>query len=102
MPVLDGFRLAVALRDNERTARVPIIFLSGETSRENEAHGMALGALAYLKKPFDPDRLTSIATGVVARFARSGSEPAPARRFRSREKGRLGRPLFLRTAAGAS
>jgi CheY-like chemotaxis protein len=69
MPVLDGFRLAAALRRDERTANIPIIFLSGETSRESEASGMALGALAYLTKPFDPQRLTSVATGVVARFA---------------------------------
>jgi CheY-like chemotaxis protein len=69
MPVLDGLRLAAALRRDDRTASIPIIFLSGETSRENEDSGMALGALAYLTKPFDPQRLTSVATGVLARFA---------------------------------
>jgi CheY-like chemotaxis protein len=69
MPVMDGFLLATALRADARTARIPIIFLSGETSDESEAHGMSLGALAYLKKPFDPDRLAAIATGIVARFA---------------------------------
>ena len=30
---------------------------------------MALGALTYLTKPFDPQRLGSVATGVLARFA---------------------------------
>jgi two-component system sensor histidine kinase/response regulator len=77
MPVLDGFRLAAALRRDERTASIPIIFLSGETSHENEVHGMDCGALAYLKKPFDPEHLTSLATGVVARFA-GRERPAPA------------------------
>jgi CheY-like chemotaxis protein len=77
MPVLDGFRLATALRANERTARIPIIFLSGETSHENEVHGMDCGALAYLKKPFDPEHLTTLATGVVARFA-GGERQAPS------------------------
>ncbi|MDX6411866.1 MAG: two-component system, sensor histidine kinase and response regulator [Gaiellaceae bacterium] len=69
MPILDGFRLAAALRRDELTASIPIIFLSGETSHESEAHGMDFGAFAYLRKPFDPQQLTSVATGVLARFA---------------------------------
>ena len=60
MPGLDGFALAEALRDDLRTSRVPLIFLSGETGTANKARADELGALAYVTKPFDPDALASL------------------------------------------
>lgn len=59
MPGLDGFRLAEGLRRDERTRRIPLIFLSGEVAPENAERARALGALAYLTKPFDPCALAS-------------------------------------------
>ncbi|HUZ81549.1 MAG TPA: response regulator [Gaiellaceae bacterium] len=53
MPGLDGFELAAALRADERTSRIPLIFLSGETAAVNETRAGELGALAYLRKPLD-------------------------------------------------
>ena len=59
MPRLDGFGLAEALRRDRRTRRIPLVFLSGETSVDNEARAKKLGALAYLTKPVDPLMLAS-------------------------------------------
>lgn len=67
MPGLDGFQLAAELRRDERTHRVPVIFLSGETRNENEARARELGALAYITKPFDPAELISLVAGALAR-----------------------------------
>jgi CheY-like chemotaxis protein len=53
MPGLDGFQLAERLRRDERTRRIPLIFLSGEAGPVNAQRARALGALAYLVKPFD-------------------------------------------------
>jgi two-component system chemotaxis response regulator CheY len=76
MPRLDGFQLAEALRADERTREIPLIFLSAESAPENHARARALGALAYLTKPFDPSALASI---VADALARSGiGAPAPA------------------------
>jgi len=67
MPGLDGFQLAEALNRHERTRRIPVIFLSGETAAADEARAHELGALAYVTKPFDPCALAALVVGVLAR-----------------------------------
>lgn len=69
MPVLDGLRLAAALRRDGRTEKIPLIFLTGESAHETEARALDLGAFAYLSKPFDPEVLVSVASGMLALFA---------------------------------
>lgn len=75
MPGLDGFGLAEALRRDERTREIPLIFLSGETPGANEARAHELGAVAYLTKPFDPPALASLVAEVLAR--RGGEDDLP-------------------------
>ena len=74
MPGLNGFELAEALRQDENTAQIPLIFLSGEIDADNEARAHALGALAYVTKPFDP---TAFAKLVAGALTRRGHRPAP-------------------------
>ena len=69
MPGLDGFELAEALRRDNRTSLIPLIFLSGETTPTNEVRAQQVGALAYVRKPFDPLALASLVAGVLARPA---------------------------------
>ncbi len=59
MPVLDGFGLAAALRADERTRRVPLVFLTGETDPLTEARAHAAGAAHLFTKPFDPGAVSS-------------------------------------------
>jgi CheY-like chemotaxis protein len=71
MPGLDGFQLAERLRGDERTRGIPVIFLSGEVGQANAQRARALGAVAYLAKPFDPSALAAfVAHELVA--ARAG------------------------------
>lgn len=65
MPGLDGFQLAGALRGDERTREIPLIFLSADTEPANAARAQELGALAYLTKPFDLPALASLVAGAV-------------------------------------
>jgi CheY-like chemotaxis protein len=65
MPGLDGFQLAEALRADERTRQIPLIFLSSEAGPTNAERAHELGALAYLTKPFDPPALASLVAGAV-------------------------------------
>jgi CheY-like chemotaxis protein len=74
MPGLDGFELAEALRDDDSTAQIPLIFISGELNPDNEARALALGALAYVTKPFDPPALAKL---VASALARRGARPLP-------------------------
>jgi CheY-like chemotaxis protein len=73
MPGLNGFELAEALRSDDSTARIPLIFLSGEVDAANKARAHALGALAYVTKPFDPPAFAKLVAGALAR---RGARPA--------------------------
>jgi len=67
MPGLNGFELAEALRLDESTAEIPLIFLSGEMDAANEARAHSLGALAYVTKPFDPADFAKLVAGALTR-----------------------------------
>lgn len=60
MPGMDGFELAEFMRGNERTGRVPIIFLTaGSADRQRRFRGYEAGAVDFLHKPIEPDILRS-------------------------------------------
>ncbi|MBW8732886.1 MAG: response regulator, partial [Asticcacaulis sp.] len=60
MPEMDGFELAETMRGNERTRRIPIIFLTaGIGDRYRRFRGYDAGAVDYLAKPLEPDILRS-------------------------------------------
>ena len=72
MPGLNGFELAEALRLDESTAEIPLIFLSGEHEDGYEARAQSLGALAYVTKPFDPAAFAKL---VAVALTRRGLRP---------------------------
>jgi len=51
MPELDGYGVLQALRDDERTAAIPFIFLTAKGEKPDIRAGMNLGADDYLTKP---------------------------------------------------
>ncbi|MFO6423465.1 diguanylate cyclase [Motilimonas sp. KMU-193] len=53
MPGIDGYEVAKRIRQSNEPW-VPIIFLSGKTSSEDLAEGIAAGGDDYLTKPVDP------------------------------------------------
>ena len=60
MPGLDGFELAELMRGNERTRRVPIIFVTAGThTAERRFQGYEAGAVDFIQKPIEPDILRS-------------------------------------------
>lgn len=62
MPHLDGFGVLNILSQNERTAHIPLIFLTAKSEMIDLRKGMNLGAADYILKPFDDvDLLQSIA-----------------------------------------
>lgn len=58
MPGLNGFQLAELMRGNERTRRIPIIFVTaGSTSERRRFEGYEAGAVDFIQKPIEPDVL---------------------------------------------
>ena len=55
MPYKDGFTLAKEIR--EKDEKIPIIFLTARTMREDVIKGYRSGADDYLNKPFDSEIL---------------------------------------------
>ena len=57
MPNLDGLGLVKALREDGRTATVPVILLSARAGQEASLEGLSAGADDYLAKPFSAQEL---------------------------------------------
>ncbi|MEH1939328.1 MAG: response regulator [Nostoc sp.] len=57
MPELDGYSVLSALRKNEATINIPLIFVTAKAERSDFRQGMDFGADDYLTKPFTPEEL---------------------------------------------
>ncbi len=55
MPGMDGYEVCEILKSNPETCNIPIIFLTAMSEVQDEARGLALGAVDYVAKPFSPD-----------------------------------------------
>ncbi len=63
MPRMDGFSLMHSLRNNPKTQRIPVIFLSATyITPEDRDFALKLGAVRFLEKPVDtPEFLLTVA-----------------------------------------
>ena len=52
MPEMDGFEVIEALKADNEVNNIPVIFITGLVSPDEEAKGFFLGAVDYIKKPF--------------------------------------------------
>ncbi|HKX31506.1 MAG TPA: response regulator [Blastocatellia bacterium] len=73
MPHIDGLETAALIRGRERTANLPIIFLTAYDSAgySNMTQGYSLGAVDYIVKPIDRDALTSKVAVFVELFRKT-------------------------------
>lgn len=57
MPEIDGFEVCAALKKNNLTRDIPVIFLTASNQVEDLSQGFEIGAVDYLLKPFKPSEL---------------------------------------------
>jgi two-component system OmpR family response regulator len=57
LPDFDGFEVARRLKGEAGTRSIPIVMLTALDRDDYRQRGMSAGAVDYLTKPFDPDRL---------------------------------------------
>jgi two-component system chemotaxis response regulator CheY len=71
MPQMDGLTLIGELRRRSDFSLVPILVLTTEVSEGLQQRGRALGATAWIAKPFEPARLRELAVAALALRARA-------------------------------
>ena len=57
MPVRDGYSVLRELKQDVRTADIPVVLLTAKASDKDAWDGWQAGATYYMTKPFDPDHL---------------------------------------------
>jgi FixJ family two-component response regulator len=67
MPGMDGLELQRRLNDSG--LRLPIVFLTGRASEEEERRALRAGAVAFLRKPVSRDALLRVVQRVFERSA---------------------------------
>jgi putative two-component system response regulator len=57
MPQMSGYEIIKVLKGKEQTEDIPVIFLTSVIDPESEVHGLSLGAIDYITKPFSRELL---------------------------------------------
>ena len=65
MPEMDGFTLAKEIRETDK--KIPILFLTAKSMKEDKLQGFAIGADDYLTKPFSMEELLARITAILRR-----------------------------------
>ena len=65
MPEMDGFTLAKEIREIDK--KVPILFLTAKSMKEDKLEGFEIGADDYLTKPFAMEELLARITAILRR-----------------------------------
>jgi DNA-binding response OmpR family regulator len=80
MPDMDGFALVEALRRDQATKRIPLIFLTALGEKSSVVEGLGLGADDYIPKPFSPAELVLRVKRVLERVEEAATDNAPVGR----------------------
>ncbi|MBF0147424.1 MAG: hybrid sensor histidine kinase/response regulator [Magnetococcales bacterium] len=54
MPEMDGFEVCRQLKGDPSTSGIPIMFITGMNNPADETRGLQLGAVDFVRKPFNP------------------------------------------------
>jgi two-component system alkaline phosphatase synthesis response regulator PhoP len=68
MPRLNGYEACKILKTQESTRHIPVVFLSARGQETEIKHGLELGAIEYILKPFAPDELQQRVASILGRL----------------------------------
>ena len=66
MPKLDGYETCRLLKQDPALREIPVIFLTAKSQESEVRKGLALGAIGYLIKPFNPMSLAAEIREILA------------------------------------
>lgn len=73
LPDINGYDICRELRRDRRTQDVPIIFLTEKRDRVDKLHGLELGVVDYVTKPFDIQELRLRVRNAINRAAQTAT-----------------------------
>lgn len=76
LPDCDGFTLARLVREHQRYAGIPIVFLSGDHDEDRQFEALDAGADDFLVKPIRPTHLVTAVTSRIQRARAAASRDA--------------------------
>lgn len=65
MPRMDGPATLAALRANDATANIPVVFITARTQTQEVEGFRSIGAHGVIAKPFDPMGLAAVVRGYL-------------------------------------
>jgi DNA-binding response OmpR family regulator len=65
MPKGDGFETCQRLKQDQRTAAIPVVLLTAKTGRDDRQRGQDVGADEYIIKPFSPARVVEVVQSLL-------------------------------------
>ncbi|MEM7221862.1 MAG: response regulator [Pseudomonadota bacterium] len=65
MPMMNGYDVCQAIRDDPKLAEVNVILLTAKGQEADRERGVTVGATRYMTKPFDPDELLEVAKDLL-------------------------------------
>ncbi len=75
LPGMDGLEVCKALKNDPRTASIPIIMLTAKSQESDKVVGLELGADDYVTKPFSPKELIARIKAVLRRMKEKDKLP---------------------------
>lgn len=65
MPGTDGYQICNQIKEDPGMAEIPVIFLTGKDSKDDQGRSFQSGGDMYIKKPFSCERLLEIVNIVL-------------------------------------
>jgi DNA-binding response OmpR family regulator len=75
MPKMDGFTLSREIRTRDK--KIPILFITAKSQKEDKLKGYGLGADDYITKPFDEEEVLWKIKAVIRRIPERNGEILP-------------------------
>jgi len=76
MPDINGLELVNFVRKSEHHRTTPLVIVSTQSGERDRMRGIALGADAFIAKPFEPEELRDLVMAFLTRGRRNSGRPS--------------------------
>ncbi|MFT5974740.1 MAG: diguanylate cyclase (GGDEF)-like protein [Gammaproteobacteria bacterium] len=66
MPEMNGYEVCQKIKANDKTSSIPIVFLTANSSNEDEEYGFEIGATDFIRKPISPKIVSARVSNILS------------------------------------